>query len=257
MYRLMPFTWRALTAAAALSALIAASDASAQEGCTAGETTVRVGDPRLARYTPIAVDSLDMVVEREGASRAFGSYAQRVHRVTENGAPALLFVQRGSTPRGVGVDSIWVDARTWAPLRHVANTPGSTVNVTYRNGRITGRVTQGDSARAIDAEVPVGMFDYSVASAAVKSLPLCEGAVIRVSGYDAASGPRQTVYQILRAEQVEIGGASRDVWTAEVQVGDRTVRMHIDRATGRELDWSFSGPGGAVLRGVSQIFNTR
>lgn len=258
MYRLMPFTRGALTAAAVLSALVAASNAAAaQGGCTAGETTVRVGDPRLARYTPNAVDSMEMVVEREGASRAFGSYAQHVHRVTENGAPALLFVQRSSTPRGVGVDSIWVDARTWAPLRHVANTPGNTVNVTYRDGRITGRVTQGDTARTVDAEVPAGVFDYSVASIAVKSLPLCEGAVIRVSGYDAAGGPRETVYQILRAEQVEIGGAPREVWTADVQVGDRTVRMHIDRATGRELGWSFSGPGGAVLRGTSQIFNTR
>ncbi|HEU4560331.1 MAG TPA: hypothetical protein VFS20_20950 [Longimicrobium sp.] len=257
MYRLMPFTRRALIAAAALSVLHAASDTAAQEGCTAGETTVRVGDPRLARYTPIAVDSLDMVVEREGASRAFGSYAQHVHRVTENGAAALLFVQRGSTPRGIGVDSIWVDARTWAPLRHVANTPGSTMNVSYRDGHVTGRVTEGDSVKTVDAEVPPGMFDYSVASQAVKSLPMCAGAVIRVSGYDAAHGPRETVYQILRAEQVEIGGAPRDVWTADVQVGDRTVRMHIDRATGRELDWSFSGPNGAVLRGVSQIFNTR
>ena len=143
------------------------------------------------------------------------------------------------------------------PLRHVANTPGSTVNVTYRNGRITGRVTQGDSARTLDAEVPAGMFDYSVASVAVRSLPLCEGAAIRVAGYDAVTGPRETVYRILRAEQVEIGGAQRDVWTADVQVGDRTVRTHIDRATGRDLDWSFSGPNGAVLRGVSQIFTTR
>lgn len=256
MYRLMPFTRRALAAAAAFASL-AAVPAAAQGGCTAGETTLRVGDPRLARYTPLAVDSLEMVVEREGTSRAFGNYAQHVHRTTENGAPALLFVQRGSTPRGIGVDSIWVDARTWAPLRHVASTPGSTVNVTYRNGRITGRVTQGDSVRAIDAEVPPGMFDYSVASAAVKGMPLCEGAAIRVAGYDAVTGPRETVYRILRAERVEIGGAPRDVWTADVQVGDRTVRMHLDRATGRELDWSFSGPNGAVLRGVTQIFTTR
>jgi hypothetical protein len=259
MYRLMPFTRRALTVAAAFASLTAAipATAAAQGACTAGESTVRVGDPRLARFTTPALDSMEMTVEREGASRAFGTYTQHVQRVTENGTTALLFVQRSSTPRGVGLDSIWVDARSWAPLRHVAATPGGTVNVAYRNGRITGRVTEGDSARAIDAEVPAGMFDYSVASIAVKSLPLCEGAVIRVTGYDAASGPRETVYRILRGERVEIGGAPRDVWTADVQVGERTVRMHLERATGRELDWTLSGPNGAVMRGTSRIFNTR
>jgi len=33
--------------------------------------------------------------------------------------------------------------------------------------------------------------------------------------------------------------------------------MHVDRATGQELDWTMSGPGGAVLRGVSRSSGTR
>jgi hypothetical protein len=129
-----------------------------------------------------------------------------VRPTTEKGTPALLFVQRSSTPRGVGLDSIWVDARSWAPLRHVAATPGGTVNVSYRNGRIAGRVIEGDSARTIDAEVPGGMFDYSVASMAVKSLPLCEGAVIRVAGYDAAHGPRDRRRAARRVDRRRAGG---------------------------------------------------
>jgi hypothetical protein len=33
--------------------------------------------------------------------------------------------------------------------------------------------------------------------------------------------------------------------------------MHLDRATGRELEWILSGPNGAAVRGTSRIFNTR
>ncbi|HYH79449.1 MAG TPA: hypothetical protein VEX86_06620 [Longimicrobium sp.] len=258
MYRLMPFTRRVLTAAAVVSSLAGAPAILAAQGaCSAGEVTLRAGDPRLAGISPLPLDSMEMSMEREGANRSFGTYTQHVQRASVNGAPAHLFVQRAATPRGTSLDSIWVDARSWVSLRHVAATPGGGMNVTFQGGRVTGRVTEGDSARQVDAEVPAGSFDYSVGSAAVKGIPLCEGAVIRVAGYDPMRGPRETIYRILRAERVEIGGAPRDVWTADVQVGDRTVRMHLDRATGRELDWSIAGPNGATMRGTSRIFTTR
>ncbi|HEX8904689.1 MAG TPA: hypothetical protein VF771_07590, partial [Longimicrobiaceae bacterium] len=121
-----------------------------------------------------------------------------------------------------------------------------------------GRVTKGDTVRAVDEALPAGTLDHSVAATAVHALPFCEGAAFRFGGYDPAEGSmRDAVYHVLGAERVEIGGAMRDVWTAEVRVADRMVRMHVDRATGQELDWAMPGPGGAILRGVSRIPATR
>lgn len=257
MYRLMPFTRRALAAAAALSSLAAAPRlASAQAACAAGESTIRAGDARLASFRPIAADSIDMTLEREGASRPFGVYTQHVERTTANGAAALLFVQRAQSPRGVMVDSIWVDARGWAPIRHVASTPGSHLDVAYRGGRVTGHEMRGDTMQSIDQPIPEGTFDYSVANAAVAALPLCEGAVIRVGGYDPAAGQiRDLTFHVLGGERVPIGGAPREVWTLDAQMAGRTVRIHVDRASGRELQWAVAGPGGGTLRGTSQIFD--
>jgi len=259
MFRLMPFTRRALAAAATLSALaIGPRLTLAQGGCTAGETTIRAGDARLARLTAIPADSIQMTMEREGAVRPFGAYSQHVSRTSVSGRPALLFAQRGSSPRGTALDSIWVDARTWAPIRHWADTPGNRFDVSYRDGRVTGRAMHGDTAKTIDQALPEGTFDHSVTSTAIRAVALCPGAVIRVSGYDPARGEiAETVHRVVSAESVEIGGAPRDVWAMEVAVGGRTVKMHVDRATGRELDWAVTGPGGATLHGTSQIFGDR
>jgi len=211
---------------------------------------------RLARATPDALDSMQMQMERQGETRPFGTYTQRVERTSLNGTQALLFVQRSTTPRGLSLDSIWVDARSWAPLKHVASSPVGSVDATYRNGRITGRTMRGDTTKALDAAIPEGTLDYSTTNAAVRALPLCEGAVVRVSGFDPATGDvREAVYRVVGAERVEIGGAPRDVWTVDVTVNNRTVRMHIDRATGRELDWALPpAANGVTVKSTSQIF---
>ena len=260
MFRLMPFTRRTLATAAALASLVAIPAlAQPPAVCGAAETSVRTGDARLARFTPLAPDSVEMTLEREGApARAFGVFTQRVERVRVDGRQALLFVQRGTAPRGVAIDSVWVDARTWAPIRHVAQLINGSFDVAYRDGRAVGRRMRGDTAVAIDEAIPAGTFDYSVGSIAVRAMPWCEGATIRVSGFDPATASvRDVVYHVLGADEVEIGGAKRGVWAADVAVGGRTVRTLVDRATGRELAWKADMPNGSSLRGTSVVFGGR
>lgn len=255
MYHLMPFTRRALQAAALLSLL--AAPAAAQAVCAPGASTLRTGDARLAAFTPPAADTVDMVFEREGQSRPLGTYVQHVTPATVGGTRAWLFVQTSTTPQGAALDSIWIDARTWVPLRHVAVTPQHRFDVAYRGGRVRGTVAFGaDSTHERDEPLPAGMFDYSVASAAVGAGALCAGAAVRVSGYDPAGGARQRdiTMRVLSAETVTIGGAPRDVWNVETDVGDRVVKMQIDRATGRQLAWSVAGPNGITMRGTTRVF---
>ena len=253
MYHLMPFTRRALQAAALLS--LFAAPVAAQAVCVPSAATLRTGDPRLASFTPPAVDTVDMVFEREGQARPLGTYVQHVTSATVGGTRAWLFVQTSTTPQGTMLDSVWIDARTWAPLRHVAVTPQHKFDVAYRGGRVKGTVAFGaDSTRERDEPIPAGMFDYSVASAAVGAGALCAGAAVRVSGYDPTSGPREITMRVLSAETVTIGGAPREVWNVETDIGDRVVKMHIDRATGRQLAWSVAGPNGITMRGTTRVF---
>jgi hypothetical protein len=140
----------------------------------------------------------------------------------------------------------------------VANGPGNQFDVTFRGQRVTGRQMRGDTAKTIDRELPEGTLDYSVSNSSLRAIPLCDGVVIRAGGYDPSRDTIvETVHRVAGAERIDIGGAPRDVWTMDVTVADRTVRLHIDRATGRELDWTVNGPGGATMRGTSQIFTDR
>jgi hypothetical protein len=259
MYRLMPFNRRTAVVVAALSSLaVMPRIAAAQGACGVGEATIHAGDARLASLTPNPVDSMGMEMEQNGARRPFGTFSQHVEHATVDGQSALLFVQRGSTPRGATLDSIWVDARTWAPLRHVATGPGNTFAVTFRGGRATGRRMQGDTMRAVSDAVPDGTLNFAVANTAIHAIPFCDGVVIRMAGYDPSTGQmRDAVFHVLEAASLEIGGEVRDVWVAELTTGGRTGRLYVDRATGRELEFAIIGPGGATLRGTSAIFDAR
>jgi hypothetical protein len=253
MYRLMPFTRRALQAASAL-ALLSAPALSAQTACVAGETTLHTGDPRLAALTPLSADTVDLVFEREGVSRPMGSYTQTAQAARVGSTRAWLFVQTSTTPGGVMLDSVWVDARSWAPLRHVAATPQHRFDVAYREGRVRGSISFGaDSTRERDVPLPAGMFDYSVGAELLALGGLCPGTVLRIPGYDPTQGPREMVMRVVSAETVVIGGAPREVWNVESGTDGRIVRMQVDRATGRQLAWSVAGPGGATMRGTSRI----
>jgi hypothetical protein len=253
MYRLMPFTRRAL--AAAILALLSAPALRAQATCAAGATTLRTGDLRLASFTPFPDDTVDMVFEREGETRPLGTYVQHVEPARVGSARAWLFVQSAITQRGTGIDSIWVDARSWVPLRHVAVTPAHRFDVAYRDGRVKGSVVYGaDSTRVRDEPLAEGLFDYSVGSTAVGAGALCPGAAVRIPGYDPATGAREVTMRVISAETVTIGGAPREVWNVETDVGDRVVRMQVDRANGRQLTWSVAGPNGVSMRGTTRVF---
>jgi len=267
MYRLMPFSGRTLAAALSAAAIaIAAHPAAAQSaahpisanspaGCAAGETTLAVGDARLASFTPFPADTVDIVMERAGTTLN-GLSTQHAVRSRHNGRDAWLLVQWSQTPRGVSLDSIWADARTWAPLRHVSTYPGGSANVTYAGGRVTGTVTSGDTARAVDQALGAGIFDLSTSPDAMGAVELCPGAVVHVSSYDPAIGMRDSDFRFIGNESVEIGGRQYAAFAAEVKTGPRTVRLYIDPATHHVFAWRAEGQG-MSMRGTSRFLPGR
>lgn len=265
MYRLMPFTRRALAAAVTLAAATplaaqstahtAAHTGAAPGACAAGETTLKVGDPRLASFTPFAADTVDMVMERAGATRNALS-TEHVSRSRQGGRDAWLFVQWSQTPAGVSLDSTWVDAGTWAPLRHISTFPRGGVNVTYAGGRVAGTVTSGDTVRAVDQALDAGVFDLSASSAALGVLTLCPGSVVHVPSFDPAFGLRTSDFRLIGDESVEIGGRRYAAFAVETTVGPRTIRLYIDPVTRHAFAWRAEGQG-ITMRGTSRALPGR
>jgi hypothetical protein len=264
MYRLMPFSPRSLAAAVSAAALAvaagsltaqapashAAHTAAAPGACVAGETTLKVGDARLASFTPFAVDTVDMVLER-GGTMANAISTQHTVRSRQNGRDAWLLVQWSQTPRGESTDSVWVDASTWAPLRHVSTFPGGGVNVTYAGGRVTGTATRRDTVRTVDEALGAGTFDLSASADAVGVVALCPGSVVHVSSYDPGVGPRESEFRMVGTESVDIGGRQYAAFVVETITPPRTIRLYLDPATRRVFAWRAQGES-ITMRGTSR-----
>ncbi len=265
MYRLMPFTRRSLAAAFSAAALaLAAGPLAAQApahavaatgACTAGHSVLRVGDPRLASYTPFPTDTVDMVMEREGTVRN-GLSTQQTVRTRLAGRDAWLTVQTSQTPMGASLDSVWVDARTWAPLRHFSTFPHGHVDVTYAGGRVAGTLVRGDTASTVDQPLDAGIFELSVSADVMGAVDLCPGSVVHVSSYDPAVGMRDSEFHLIGSESVEIGGRQYAAFAAETQVGPRTVHLSIDPATHHVFAWRTEAQG-MTMRGTSRFLPGR
>jgi hypothetical protein len=251
MFKLMPFSRRALRAAAALAAM-APTAAAAQTACAAGETSIAVGDPRIAALVPSAADTVDMWIEHEGQVRPLGTYYLSVEPVRDGGGPAWLVVQRTEMPGRTVLDSVTVRAGTFAPLRHVASTPAHTADVRFAAGRATGTVADSGRARAVDDAVAATAFDYSVFSMLFPALELCEGATVEFETYDITRGPVTVMATVAAPETVTLGDRAWDVWPVDVGLRQVTSRLYIDRRTRREVGWMVSLPGGRVMKGATR-----
>jgi hypothetical protein len=253
----MPFTWRALGAAFAAAALAgqltaqAAHTTVAPGGCAAAETTLRVGDARLASFAPTPVDTVDMVMERGGQVRN-GLFTQHTVRTQRDGRDVWLTAQSSQTPMGPSLDSVWVDARTWAPLRHFSTFPGGRVDVTYASGHVTGTLVRGDTTRAVDQALDPGIFELSVSGDVMSAVELCPGSVVRVSSYDPAVGMRESEFRLLGAESVEIGGRQYTGFAVATTVNQRAVKLYLDPADRHLFAWHAEG-GGVTMRGTSRF----
>jgi len=254
MNRQTPSLSRALRAAALLATLAPSLASAQQQACAAGETTLRVGDPRLASWTPPPADTVDMWMQRDTMQRPMGVYTQTVERVEHGGQPAWMIVQESRMGPRTLLDSITVRAGTFAPLRHVAETPGHDVDVRFAGGRATGTVADSGQTKPVDAEVSAAAFDYSVASLFLRAIPLCQGLKVRAETYDVTRGAVPFSATVVGRERVEIRGRTWDAWVVEVEVGEARPRLYFDPATGREVGWTLTYPDGRTsMRGATRI----
>lgn len=245
-------TFRRALCAAAVLALTPAL-AAAQRQCAAGETTLGVGDPRLASYTPPAADTVDMWIEQDTTVQPIGVYTQHVSRVEHDGQPAWLVVQSTAMQGREMVDSVTVRAGTFAPLRHVAATPMYSADVRFGGGKAVGTRSANGQSQAVDAAVGAGAFDYSVVSLVLGAVPLCEGVTARLETHDITRGPVPVTVRVAAPETVTLRGRTFDVWPVDVDMGMGTSRLYVDRATGREVGWMVRFPDGRAMKGANRV----
>jgi hypothetical protein len=230
----------ALAAAPALvpglaHAQAAAPRAAAPRAAAPRADTLRAGAaPRRALRLASGVDSSDTYVLRAGQRRLVMTYVEE----TASTPDGYLIVGRNVRPDGTvaSLDSVVVARGTLAPVRHSDVTPAGRTDVRFTAGRMRGALVDSTGTRrAIDAPVPAGVYDYSMASRVVNLLPLRVGYRAVLPSYDIHRGAQFTRVGVLAAEDVEVRGRRVPAWKVEMDYGRFKATRWIDRGTRRDL----------------------
>jgi hypothetical protein len=146
-------------------------------------------------------------------------------RAEREGKPVWLFIQTVNSPRGIAIDSSWVDARTLAAIAHRGNSPMRTLTLDFHGKMVHGEHKQGTDAKMIHSEVAQELFDSSILDLLVTTLPLANGYQARLPVYIYEQGG-------LVWQNVSVIGDDANAWKVKVDSGNGTVVTYaIDKKT--------------------------
>lgn len=189
--------------------------------------TLRPGHRTLASF------KLRPLVDTVDVSVGSGTDRQRIVQTTTTvsetmiGSRATLLVTFENTSRrGPAWDSVWVDRRTFEPLRHDASGNGSELHVRLENGRYLGTRVDSGQATPLNITFPQPLLDYSLVSLMAGQLPLAEGYQNWLAAWDFARQKEIiTNIRVLDRETLPNGKAT---WKVDMDFGTHVVTSWYD-----------------------------
>ncbi|MEO6864861.1 MAG: hypothetical protein ABI229_05365 [Gemmatimonadaceae bacterium] len=163
------------------------------------------------------------------ASRTSGWTTQRQF-TTYRGSPAVIQVMTFGAPGHVTIDSLLFERTTLLPIWERSH-GGMTRIVSFAGTRVTGRVTQKDSAdRAINLTTRTPSFSGLIDDVVVQSVPLVQGyeVVLPFVGGDAIEV--DTIH-VRRRERVPTSNGAREAWAVNLSYPSGSETLWIDPAT--------------------------
>lgn len=210
--------------------------------------TVRAGQKPLpfAIRTGLVEDEMFMV--NNGATSPGPKSTKDTREVACGNARCYLVVMASATPRGPMTDSVWIDHKSLALVRHVEVGFGNRTEVNVANGRIKGAaVDSSKSVRNIDAEAPA--FDFSVLEEILTGLPLKAGFNATVHTFDVTQGFRDVGVSVTGEERLETPKGKRDAWVVELSFSTHKATRWIDKETRAGLKWQVDMGNGRRIWG--------
>jgi len=196
--------------------------------------TLHVGDRSFS--IPVGADTIDNYVVRGGEEQLVVTYVQTITEVPEG----YLVVQENISRSGasLSLDSLLLAEGSLATAWHGDVTPNGRRHVAFTDGRVRGiSVDSLGTETPVDAAIPPGLFDYSVATLVADHLPLESGYEATLATYDITRGPAHVSLAVVAVDTISVEGGTREAWRMEVAFDGRTVTRWIDRMTRRELEW--------------------
>jgi hypothetical protein len=183
------------------------------------------------------VDTTEVFAVQNGARRLISTLAQTVTLAHDG----YLVVLHNESPRGLSLDSVWIDQGTFATLRHVEVTPGGWRRLTFDGRQVTGVVQDSSGEHRVAVELSKPLIDNSIVAVLAEALPLAPGYSATIPSYDISGQERWMTLRVVAEEPIVRGKGTVEALKMTMEftgAGQWTVIRWLDRSSRREYQWT-------------------
>jgi hypothetical protein len=198
------------------------------------QATIEPGSPQLRTdRIPTGVDSFRIESSARGQKRV-ATMVREVERAQVDGRDVLVFAQRYHTPQGITVDTSWVDARTLAPVRYIADVYGEIQAFTFDGRSGSGTVTPKDSAsRPVSVSNATPFFNAVALDLLYSALPWSADFAASAVIYNPPRAAFTISLRVTGEEDLPLAaGGSVKAWVVEYSLGPGKQTLWVDQSNG-------------------------
>jgi hypothetical protein len=158
-----------------------------------------------------------------------------------------VVTETAKTPMGDISDQSVLAKGTLVPLSRVVHQGPVTIDMTFKDGKVTGTMAANGQNRPISAELGGPLFgDGAGAHDVLASLPLAEGYAVAFRNFDVQSGKVKVMQlNVTGSEKVTVPAGTFDTWRVEVKPADGeagSTTLWVDKATHKPVKGSATLP---------------
>jgi hypothetical protein len=139
-------------------------------------------------------------------------------RVVEEADGSWKATETAHLPMGDASDTITLDKATLAPTKRSVKQGPASVELVYAGNKVSGSMTTGDGARAIEADLGGPIYaDGAAAQEALAALPLADGYQATFRNFDLRKQkPSLKQVRVVGKEEVVVPAGKFQAWKLEV-----------------------------------------
>ncbi|MES2305766.1 MAG: hypothetical protein V4558_09665 [Gemmatimonadota bacterium] len=184
--------------------------------------TLRPGHRALERLTlRPSLDTVDVTLVSGTTKRPLVQTVTSITETTLGHTAAFLVTFVNASPRGAAWDSVWVDRKSFTPLRHEAGAPGNELHVRREGDRYVGTAVDSGKTTPVNTTFAQPLLDFSVLTIVAGYLPLAPGYRTWLAAWDFAQGNERIVsVQVIGEESIAGTGKA---WKVQLDFGTHSV----------------------------------